>query len=129
MIFLLRKNLTLKRCRMLNKKVLNFLLNVKHTVVDDVKIFDDDSIVFMSTQPKVNNAAVASVAARPPTMMPAGDSVCGGPQTSDSAKQRSVRSPTVSTARSTVLLPPLSHGHDIIPGIPLALNIQLHGLP
>lgn len=46
MIFLLRKNLTLKRCRMLNKKVLNFLLNVKHTVVDDVKIFDDDSIVF-----------------------------------------------------------------------------------
>ena len=27
------------RCRMLNKKVLNFLLNVKHTVVDDVKIF------------------------------------------------------------------------------------------
>ena len=34
------------RCRMLNKKVLNFLLNVKHTVVDDVKIFDDDSVVF-----------------------------------------------------------------------------------
>lgn len=34
------------RCRMLNKKVLNFLLNVKHTVIDDVKIFDDDSIVF-----------------------------------------------------------------------------------
>ena len=31
---------------MLNKKVLNFLLNVKHTVVDDVKIFDDDSVVF-----------------------------------------------------------------------------------
>lgn len=34
------------RCRMLNKKVLNFLLNVKHTVVDDVKVFDDDSVVF-----------------------------------------------------------------------------------
>ena len=34
------------RCRMLNKKVLNFLLNVKHTVVDDVKIFADDSVVF-----------------------------------------------------------------------------------
>lgn len=31
---------------MLNKKVLNFLLNAKHTVVDDVKVFDDDSIVF-----------------------------------------------------------------------------------
>lgn len=31
---------------MLNKKVLNFLLNVKHTVVDDVKVFDDDSVVF-----------------------------------------------------------------------------------
>ena len=31
---------------MLNKRVLNFLLNVKHTVVDDVKIFDDDSVVF-----------------------------------------------------------------------------------
>lgn len=29
---------------MLNKKVLNFLLNVKHTVIDDVKIFDDDSM-------------------------------------------------------------------------------------
>lgn len=34
------------RCRMLNKKVLNFLINVKHTVVDDIKIFDDDSVVF-----------------------------------------------------------------------------------
>ena len=31
---------------MLNKKVLNFLINVKHTVVDDIKIFDDDSVVF-----------------------------------------------------------------------------------
>ena len=31
---------------MLMKKILNFLLNVKHTVIDDVKIFDDDSIVF-----------------------------------------------------------------------------------
>ena len=31
---------------MLNKKILNFLLNVKHTVVDDVKTFDDGSIVF-----------------------------------------------------------------------------------
>lgn len=31
---------------MLNKKILKFLLNVKHTVIDDVKIFDDDSIVF-----------------------------------------------------------------------------------
>ncbi len=31
---------------MLNKKILNFLLNVRHTVVDNVKIFDDDSIVF-----------------------------------------------------------------------------------
>lgn len=32
---------------MLNKKVLNFLLNVKHTVVDiEQKIFDDDSVVF-----------------------------------------------------------------------------------
>lgn len=31
---------------MLNKKILNYLLNVKYTVIDDVKIFDDDSIVF-----------------------------------------------------------------------------------
>lgn len=31
---------------MINEKVLNFLLNVKHAVVDDIKIFDDDSVVF-----------------------------------------------------------------------------------
>ena len=31
---------------MFKKKVLNFMLNVNHTVTDDVKIFDDGSIVF-----------------------------------------------------------------------------------
>lgn len=31
---------------MLNKKLLNYILNVKHTIIDDVKMFDDDSIVF-----------------------------------------------------------------------------------
>lgn len=31
---------------MLNKKLLNDILNVKHTIIDDVKMFDDDSIVF-----------------------------------------------------------------------------------
>lgn len=31
---------------MLNKKLLKCILNVKHTIIDDVKMFDDDSIVF-----------------------------------------------------------------------------------
>jgi len=31
---------------MLNKEILNFLLNVERTVVIDIKIFDDDSVVF-----------------------------------------------------------------------------------
>ena len=31
---------------MLNKKLLKYILNVKHTIIDDVKMFDDDSIVF-----------------------------------------------------------------------------------
>lgn len=31
---------------MLNKKVLNFLPNVNHTLVDDAKMFDDNSVVF-----------------------------------------------------------------------------------
>lgn len=31
---------------MLNKKLLKYILNVKHTIIDDVKIFDDDSTVF-----------------------------------------------------------------------------------
>ena len=31
---------------MLKKKILNYILNVNHTVVDEVKLFDDDSIVF-----------------------------------------------------------------------------------
>lgn len=39
-------NLMCKKCRMLNKKVINFLLNVKHIVIIDVKIFGDDSVVF-----------------------------------------------------------------------------------
>ncbi len=59
------------RCRTLNKKILNFLLNVKHTVVDDVKIFDDDSVVFYVHPTKVEQCAVVSVAAKPLTMMPA----------------------------------------------------------
>ena len=46
MIFFAKKNLSIKRCRMLNKKLLNYILNVKHTIIDDVKMFDDDSIVF-----------------------------------------------------------------------------------
>ena len=31
---------------MLNKKILNFLLDVKHTVIDDIKFFGNDSVVF-----------------------------------------------------------------------------------
>ena len=31
---------------MLNKNFLKHILNVKHTIIDDVKMFDDDSIVF-----------------------------------------------------------------------------------
>lgn len=44
---------------MLNKKILNFLLNVKHTVIDDVKIFDDDSIVFY-VHPAKNSSTTGS---------------------------------------------------------------------
>ena len=48
---------------MLNKKVLYFLLNVKHTVVDDVKIFDDDSVVF-NVQPAKGEQCRCGICAR-----------------------------------------------------------------
>lgn len=114
---------------MLNKRLLNFLLNVKHTVVDDVKILMMSPLCFMFTSQKVNSAAVAFAAAKPLTMMPAEGSAYGEPQISGLTGQKSVRISTASTAWNTVLFLPLSHRHGITPGIPVTLNRQSYGLP
>lgn len=74
-------------CRMLNKKVLNLLLNVKHTVVDDAKIFDDNSVVFYVHPTKGEQCRCGICGRKAPTMMPAGDTVCEEPQTLDFTKR------------------------------------------
>ena len=113
---------------MLNKKLLKYILNVKHTIIDDVKMFDDDSIVFYVHPSKVQQCRCGIFGRNLHTMTLAEDIVYGVLQISVCNEQKSVLTPIVLNALNMVSLLLMFHGLDTNLAIPMTLNIQSLGL-
>jgi len=113
---------------MLNKKLLKYILNVKHTIIDDVKMFDDDSIVFYVHPSKVQQCR-CGICGRKSPYYDAGRGYRLWRTTDIGLHRAEICADSYRVnALNMVSLLLMFHGLDTNLAIPMTLNIQSLGL-
>ena len=114
---------------MLNKKILKFILNVKHVSIDGMKFCPTGRLQLWRIQQKAHNAVAVSAEGRPPTMTKAVAGAHGAPAIGTTTRSILSRMPLVYAAQSTASSQQRSHGQDMAPGSRGNSRRLSHGFP